>query len=196
MSVTVGGTTRVCVEPSVSSDHCVARADVNELLVFPHVDTCVALLFILEGGKLVGGHASRGDIGDKAVFRSAFKNLGRIVVAMGEKLDAKVVGVVAFGQFDPDAVSDNCWKWIKAEQIIRETVGHDSIAIHRIDTSNAANGVDIFADPGTRVIEVQRYQSEAKRGPLDPPTRRPSPPLVRKFDSLSGGALAALVTDV
>lgn len=196
MSVFQGGKTKVCVEPAVSGDDCVVSAGVDEILVFPHVDTCVALLFILEGGKLVGGHASRGDMGDKGAFRGAFKNLCMIMVGMGKLLDAKVTGVVAFGQFDAHAISDKCWKWVTAEQLIRETVDHDSIAIHRIDTSNAANGVDIFADPGTRVIEVQRYQFEAKRGPLEAPTRRPSPPLVQKFESLSSGALAPLANDV
>ncbi len=195
MSVTIGGKVRVCVEPGVSQADSVVVADVDEILVFPHVDTCVAVLLILTGGVLVGGHASRGDMGDAGGFPDARKNLLDVLVRMSGLAAGKVAGAIAFGQFDTVAKGNSCWDWTFQEMAVRDIADNESLPIHRIDTGNAVSGVDIFADPGTRVIEVQRCVKDPSRGFLDAPRRQKTPALTLAFDMLKSDALEALKGD-
>ncbi len=196
MSVTIGGKDRVCVEPGVSQADSVVVADVDEILVFPHVDTCVAVLLILTDGKLVGGHASRGDMGDAGGFPDARKNMLDVLVRMSESALGKVASAIAFGQFDTVARGKSCWDWVFQEMIIRDIADKETLTVHRIETYTAANGVDIFADPGTRVIEVQRCVKDPSRGFLDAPRRQKTPALTLAFDMLKSASLEALKSDV
>jgi hypothetical protein len=46
---------RECKEPGSGGPY-VVRANAGDQLVFPHVDSCLAVVFVLSNGDLIGGH--------------------------------------------------------------------------------------------------------------------------------------------
>ena len=64
--------------------HAVQRAQVADRLIFPHVDTCMAVIFFLTDGTAIGGHVPMQWHGDDPLIPA--QNFRRVVRMMIDRI--------------------------------------------------------------------------------------------------------------
>lgn len=154
-------TDHVCLEwalADIFGTTDIVSASGNNRIVFPHVDSCMAVVFLLDGGKALGGHASLGlREGTKTTGDGLYNDsLNDMLTRMVEKAGAtKITGII---------------------YVAHPTFGHSiktcQGAIERlklVPTNNACKfnkAVDVFMDLGMQKLRVQNSVDDDKR-PMD-----------------------------
>jgi len=131
---------KAVVEPAGNEKYpdgkTVQRAEVTDTLFFPHVDSCLAIVFILEDGAVVGAHAAQFGGKDYGEFRPN-DNAREAVVEMKKLLGGKaVVAVFTLG--------DGFY--------LRPTFLCDVTSKPIIVNADTDGGFDITVDPAGRTI--------------------------------------------
>lgn len=166
---------QVCVEPAVDFGSSVRVVADNDVLVFPHVDSCMSATFMVSPGTLIGGHA--GMMSHEAPYAmQAATNLRAILQRMLALVHGKPVTRVVFvGNAANTADPDENWDLPAQTAFLRARTGNGTLPCPLINSGAIGGGVDVFFDNGTLRLKVQRYQSDRTRGFLDPPPLRPNP---------------------
>lgn len=131
---------KAVVEPAGNEKYpdgkTVQRGEVTDTLFFPHVDSCLAIVFILEDGAVVGAHAAQfggKDYGEYRPNENALEAVGEMKKLLGGK---KIVDVFTLGD----------------GSYMRSTFLGDVTTTPLIVNADTEGGFDITVDPALRVI--------------------------------------------
>ena len=130
------------VEPSGNKDYpnakSVERAEVTDTLFFPHVDSCLAIVFILEDDAVVGAHVAQFGGKDFGEYQPD-QNAKDAVTEMKKLTNGKKVA-------DVFTLGDGCYT--------RANFLADVTNKPLIVNADTAGGFDITVDPKRRVISA------------------------------------------
>lgn len=161
----------VCVESAFDEAMAVVRASGNDRIIFPHVDSCMAVIFVLLDQTLIGGHASQYDTATKALNPSL--SLDTILVRMLASAESTIGKVIFIG----DVTSD--WGgagWQVSQKIATfQQYNRTAPQFAKIDTFNCGKGVDIFVDRGDLRLRMQHFQPGSQSHSKAAPPLRSSP---------------------
>jgi hypothetical protein len=103
----------LCLEPGLGDGKLwVVYAKATDRLVYPDVDTCMTVTFLLSTGEMIGGHAAMQAPGDDpSAFPKASRSLAAIVVKMLEikalcSSGSKLQRAIFCGEFNKTLMSD------------------------------------------------------------------------------------------
>lgn len=166
---------QVCVEPAVDFDGSVRVVSDNDVLVFPHVDSCMSVTFMVSPGTLIGGHA--GMMNHEAPWNmQAATNLRAILQRMlGQTHGKTVVRAIFIGNAANTADPDENWDIPGQMAFLRARTGNGTLPCPLINSGAIGGGVDVFFDNGRLRLTVQRYQSDRTRGFTEAPPLRANP---------------------
>ena len=143
-----------CIEPGQSPIETVQIAQANDRLIFPHVDSCLAIIFILANGRFVGGHVPL-QMNLNAPL-SAGNNARRITTAMlriryyegnGSAINKLItVGDDSYNGFGP--AMDYNLNWIDNQ--VNPVNGY----LH-LDSGLVVGGVDVFVNDVNHTLRVR-----------------------------------------
>jgi len=158
----------VCVEPAVSGPNSVVTTAGNDSLVFPHVDSCMSVTFMIAPDVVIGGHAGMFDHNPPYGHQPA-ANLAAIIAGMQALVAGRPIRRVVF-------VGNDDGTWGVAGQIaaLRAAAGNPNLPCPLINSAQHGGGVDVVFNNGTLRLRVQGYQFEAARGNLGVPAVRPA----------------------
>ena len=145
-------TTR-CVEPAVAAEgpyEYLVEVEADDELLFPHVDSCLAIAFILEDGRVLGGHV--GMMLPGADSLDPYGNAMSICEQMlGKRKGAQVRRVILVG--------DGNWErdFIEQRDVVGAIIGATSCLNSLfIDTGAFGGGVDVSLNPRRSMVFVQQ----------------------------------------
>jgi hypothetical protein len=139
------------VEPALAGVHnYVDVAQVNDELVFPHVDSCLAIAFLLNNGRKVGGHVGMQMPNSPNLDPAG--NAAQITQQMLGQLGGGVVQKVVL-------VGDANWEqdFVTNVDVIQATINASGAAASLfLDTGNYGGGVDVSLNPRRGMLFIQR----------------------------------------
>ena len=133
---------KAVVEPSGNTSYpsakSVERAETSDTLFFPHVDSCLAIVFILKSGAVVGAHAAQFGGKDFGTYQPD-ENARAAVIEMKSLANGdEIMGVFTLGD----------GSYTRANFLFDVTV---KPVIVNADTEG---GFDITVDPSLRLISA------------------------------------------
>ena len=146
-----------CVEPAAASpggDRYLVSVAADDELLFPHVDSCIAIAFLLGDGRMIGGHV--GMMMPGATDLNPHGNALQICNEMIAKVGASQVKKVIM-------VGDANWEndFITGKNVVKDIVKTagcgDSLFI---DTGAYGGGVDVSLNPRRSMVFVQRCTAD------------------------------------
>ncbi|MEO3473822.1 hypothetical protein AAFN86_18285 [Roseomonas sp. CAU 1739] len=132
-------------------------ADGNDTIVFPHVDSCVAVVFLHAGGKATGGHVSL------TAASGGFGEALSLTEMLGRMLDwtpDPVQQVIFIGHHDWRGVCDT----VIASQPKLAAVPYANVCRFN-------DPLDIFVELGSQKLRVQNWQKDTARHETVAPAR-------------------------
>lgn len=145
--------TIACVEPAAATpginSYLVLVAATDELL-FPHVDSCIAIAFVMMDGRMVGGHVGMQmpTAIDLDPYGNALKICEEMIALIGVGPIARVI-LVGDGNWEKDYLEDRN----VVEAIINLTACENTLFI---DTGAYGGGVDFSLNPRRHMMFLQR----------------------------------------
>ncbi len=142
----------ICEENGQGHDNDVVTIDNDDDLFFPHVDSCLAIIFVrLKPQRIVGGHAALYSKGGEVEFEKSLNEmLGRMETALGGTAGpdlAIFIGDIAENDM-------NCWPVTKAfngkPKFFKKT--QSKIYVQH-------NPFDLWYDTGTFGIKIADWNS-------------------------------------
>ena len=184
----------VCYEPALFSDKCIVRAARGDTIVFPHVDSCMAVTVFQGVGEkfwAIGGHCPMFDEkSDPFSPGAAADTLVRFCERMcdSEKIRSYPIEKVIF-------VGGNKRKVVT--QFEHYSIGRALGVFGLARLPNAANwgvgnvrncegGVDVFVDLPKQRLSVQQYQKDPSQEAFASPTLCPSPVFSKQVYDIVG----------
>lgn len=177
---------RVCTEPSIEGGTCRIKATQQDILVFPHVDSCMTITVVLEDG-LLGGHVSMSDEDSFDVNPTlSITNFARKMKAM---ITGKILKVIFVGANMQKSYAGGAAHYTLRKAL--EELGADTNkaggAYLFVDTCDTEQPFDLFFDLGSHRMTIQRWRPDSTRGALDAPPIRPADILLQdSYFTLSG----------
>lgn len=151
----------VCLEYALADIHNlldIVTADGNDAIVFPHIDSCVGIVFLHAGGKATAGHVSvasaSGQMGEEV-------SLTEMIGRMRSWTDAAVERVIAIGHPTWSAIVRRV---LAADQDLNTVTFADHCSFN--------NPIDVFVELGTGKLRVQAWQADHGRLASAAPARR------------------------
>lgn len=142
-----------CVEPAEAlggpNDYLVSVA-ANDELLFPHVDSCIAIAFILNDGSMIGGHV--GMQMPTAANLDPHGNAMQICNQMMQRVGNAQVNTLLM-------VGDANWEneFIGNRNVVQDIIARVAcINSLFIDTGSFGGGVDVSLNPRREMVFVQR----------------------------------------
>jgi hypothetical protein len=152
----------VCLEAALAFRNelfDIVDADDNDSIVFPHVDSCVAVIFLLSKGKARGGHvsvaAASGKVGSEESLREM---LGRMLEWGGGGAVEQVI-----------FVGHPAWKGF-CDKLPGEQKELEKVPIVNLCKFN--DPLDVFVDLGPQKLRVQKWVKDTTRHDTKAPKRR------------------------
>lgn len=157
----------VCLEAALAFRNdlmdIVDAAD-NDSIVFPHVDSCVAVIFLLGKGRARGGHVSMtpastsmGGTAEVGYEPSLTEMLGRMLEwGSGDKVEEVIF------------VGHPTWKGY-CDKLVSKQEKLTKVPVRTICAFN--DPIDVFVELGTQKLRVQAWKKGA-RDDAAPPLRR------------------------
>lgn len=144
-----------CVEPAEARAHdpnytyLVQVAATNELL-FPHVDSCLAIAFELTDGRMIGGHVGMQMPGANNLdpYGNATNIAGQMMGLLGAAQIRRVI-LVGDGNWEKDFIGDRN----VVDAIIQQTGCADTLFV---ETGSYGGGVDFSLNPRRSMVFIQR----------------------------------------
>ena len=161
----------VCVEPAVNAAHSVVTTNGNDSLVFPHVDSCMSVTFMVAPDVLIGGHAGMFDH-NPPYGPQAGANLLAIVTTMMGLVAGRAIQRVVFCGNNMGGGPGTNWALPARIAALRLATGNPALPCKLVNSANTGGGVDVVFNNGTMRMRVQAYQFEAGRGDLGVPAQR------------------------
>jgi hypothetical protein len=149
--------TTICVEPAEAVggryDYLV-QVPANDELLFPHVDSCIAIAFVLADGRMIGGHVGMmmPNVPDLNPYGNAMHICRQMLTATG---NARIANVLMVG--------DGNWE---NEFIGQRNVVHEIQNLVRcpntlfVDTGAYGGGVDVSLNPRRRMVFIRRCSAD------------------------------------
>jgi len=145
--------TTKCVEPAEAlggPHNYLVQVPANDELLFPHVDSCIAIAFVLNDGRMIGGHVG--------MMMPAADNLdphGNAMQICNQMLG--LVGIALISQVL--MVGDANWEneFVGNRNVVQDIinlVGCPNTLF--IDTGAYGGGVDVSLNPKRRMVFIQR----------------------------------------
>lgn len=165
----------VVVEPAVNVAHSVGSTAGNDSLVFPHVDSCMTVTFMVAPDVLIGGHAGMFDHNPPYAMQPA-PNLQAIIGAVQGLVAGRTITRVVFVGNDVGGNLGGDWNLAAQIAALRVATGNPNLPCPIINslTYGGGGGVDVVFNNGTMKLRVQGYQFEPGRGDLGVPAVRPA----------------------
>jgi hypothetical protein len=141
-----------CVEPALAVEGLayLVYAEADDELLFPHVDSCLAIAFVLANGRAVGGHVAMQMPNDPDLkpWANAMSIAKQMVAACK---GAAVVKLIMVG----DANWESCFITQKnvIQDIIKLVGCKDTLYV---DTGAYGGGVDVSLNPRRSMVFIQR----------------------------------------
>ena len=144
-------TTIRCVEPAAVGPHnYLAQADNRDELLFPHVDSCLAIAFLLNNDHAIGGHVGMMMPGANNLnpHGNAIQICNQMQAMIGNAQVSKVI-LIGDANWENDPVTN-----INVVQAIINQVGCPDTLF--VDTGAYGGGVDFSLNPRRSMLFVQR----------------------------------------
>ncbi|MBZ5585782.1 MAG: hypothetical protein LAQ30_27035 [Acidobacteriia bacterium] len=156
-----------CKEPGYGAP--VVKAAPNDTLFFPHVESCLAMLFLLDNGYMVGAHVAQteGDQIVQNVLATARANAYKYLIKMEQVangLGSFPILYVTCGN-DPTRADGSATLYGRAQ--LEGKVAADAAAAGRfvpythIERSAAA-GIDVYVYGNSHIVKVEDHASHAQ----------------------------------
>ncbi len=174
----------VCVEPSVSAADCRVTAKDQDILVYPHVDSCMTITVFLAGGTVVGGHVSMWD--DDTASLDATVAISNFAKKMKPLITTTIEKVMFVGANMRKSQGASHYSLRSALTELGASTNKALPSFLFIDTVNTDTAFDLFVDLGSHTLTIQRWDKADKRGELEPPKRSADPIYEAQYNVLSG----------
>ncbi len=150
----------VCLEYALAARNemfDIVTAEGNDAIVFPHIDSCVGVVFLHADGKATAGHvsviAASEKVGEDV---SLTEMLGR----MRDWTGAAVQRVILIGH--------PAWRQVAARALAADQA---LSAVPCDDHCSFNDPIDVFVELGNRKLRVQAWQPDQGRDVTVPPAR-------------------------
>jgi hypothetical protein len=125
----------------------------GDLLIFPHIDSCLAIIFVLKG-KAIGGHAALTSKAGAFGFEDSLKEmLNRLETAAKGEAPQLIMFVGSIGDND-----DNTWP-VNSVLLGRNNNGQKL-------TENRNQSTDVFYNVANAMLTIQDYQASTTGGKI------------------------------
>lgn len=168
-----------CYEPSLFPNQCIVRADRNDTIVFPHVDSCMAVtVFQGRGEKFwaIGGHCP---MFDDAPELSATGTIVRFCERMcnAESIRSSTIEKIIFvgGNKRKRLTEVEHYSISQALAVFGLNKQTNAANWAIVNVRNAENGVDVFVDLPKQRLSIQQYKKDLGLDAFKPPPLRPDP---------------------
>lgn len=158
----------VCLEAALAFRNemfDIVSADGNATVVFPHVDSCVAVIFLHAKGKATCGHVSQTTAGAAMEGRGPVgqaESLADMLPRMHEWSNATPVEQVIF-------VGHPSWRGICATAASKDPLLAKAKCVNLCDYNDP---LDIFAELGAQKLRIQKWVSNPSRDATQVPARQ------------------------
>lgn len=182
----------VCTEPSFDSEggKSIVTAKDNDVLIYPHVDTCMTITLFLANGTVMGGHASMFDMElmEQLGAIDATAALNKFCTGMKSALDGAKINKIVFvgGSMQKKFSPDSHYSMRAAQAVFGQNSDQSTPGFAFVNTINSSSGIDVFFNLGTNRLSVQKYDKTIPRGKLDAPVLRSNPFFEKEFSQLVG----------
>ena len=151
----------ICTEWAIARENGledIVTAKGNDVIVFPHVDSCCAFIFLMRDGTALGGHASQ--IGPNDQFGPG-PSSEDILTRMLEKAGRAPYAIIAICNADG---------WDDAFPQAQDNIPELANCQASNYCGELKKAADIFVDLGTRRLQCQDWV-KGKRGDAEVPVR-------------------------
>ncbi len=146
-----------CVEPAEAApggNRFLVNVPANDQLLFPHVDSCIAIAFVLGDGRMIGGHVGMMMPGANNLdpHGNAMQICNQMLALVGPTNVQKLI-----------MVGDANWE---NDPITGQDVVNDIIQVVNcnhtlfIDTGAFGGGVDVSLNPRRSMVFIQRCTND------------------------------------
>lgn len=177
--------TLVCVEPSVSAANCRVTATNQDIIAFPHVDSCMTITVMLGNGTVIGGHVSQFDEDNPATW-DATTSIRNFATKMRAMIQGPITKVIFVGANMRKSMPTAHYTLREALIALGAPTDKSLPSFLFIDTCNVDAAFDLFIDLGSRTFTIQTWDKNAQRAELEAPALRPQPLFTGSIDTLSG----------
>jgi hypothetical protein len=168
-----------CYEPSLFPEHCIVRADRNDTIVYPHVDSCLAVTVFQGYGEkfwAIGGHCP---MFDDAPQLSATGTLVRFCNRMcdSQNIRSSTIEKIIFvgGNKRKRLTEVEHYSISQALDVFGLSKQRNAANWALVNVRNCANGVDVFVDLPKQRLSIQKFQKDPSLEAFKPPPLRPQP---------------------
>ena len=182
----------VCTEPSFESEggKSIVTAQNNDVLIYPHVDTCMTITLFLGNGDVMGGHASMIDMElmEQLGAIDATAALNKFCSGMKSAVSGTKINKVVFvgGNMKKKTEAASHYSTRQAHAVFGPNSDQSTPGFALVNTINCNSGIDVFFNLATNKLTVQKTDPSIPRGKLDAPVLRSNPFFEKVFSQLVG----------